>query len=349
MARASSGLYSQVYFSCSIAAILDSCGASTNLLPVRGHLLWMDADSSSDMAGDPDQLQRVHYRQAACFRLAYRATLTFRVHQQTFGTSNNPHIQLNVVPSDGTPEVRIFSKNDQFTWSNPVVITVEPRTTAFRLKFRLKVRSRTFWAGLNNIVLQDEGLMEFSTWTAATKTPPTHSPTDTSRTTSIETEVTYMSMRTSTARTSRSSTPTLALTTTSLPLTPPATPQPASRCEIGPAIISRCAKGVITLSTMDFRNSDAMEAVFLGDNTFPCRNHLRNMHMWLLESESGTRAVDPFLPTVVTCRNGQPDFSERNPDATESMRLAFRIVSVDFTCRDLFVRYLERIALLVKN
>ncbi|XP_055355782.1 uncharacterized protein LOC129601084 [Paramacrobiotus metropolitanus] len=140
---------------------------------------------------------------------------------------------------------------------------------------------------------------------------------------------------------------TISVDTTSAPLLTSTIAAPAT-CAIGwgtTPITARCRRGVVEMDTTDFQTSDAVEAVFAGDSTYPCRTHLRNLHLWLLRTAgvATSRSSQP-QPTVVTCAKGQVAFSERDPDAAESPHLIFRTASVDFKCRSLFVQFLQRMA-----
>ncbi|XP_055332868.1 uncharacterized protein LOC129584644 isoform X2 [Paramacrobiotus metropolitanus] len=120
-----------------------------------------------------------------------------------------------------------------------------------------------------------------------------------------------------------------------------------STCDVGPAIIYNCQKGVVSIDSpiSDIDSSDGMEAVFRGDNTYPCRTHLRKLHVWLLELV-GRSSRSGYEPTLITCRKGQFDFSEPNPDAAQSTELVLRTVSVDLACRNAFSHFVRQMVAL---
>ncbi|XP_055355791.1 uncharacterized protein LOC129601092 [Paramacrobiotus metropolitanus] len=124
-------------------------------------------------------------------------------------------------------------------------------------------------------------------------------------------------------------------------------------CNIGCSsapLTCRCQKGVVSMDETDFQTTDAVETIFAGDSTYPCRTHLRNLHLWLLKTGGvpSARSTNVHLPTLVTCAKGQFHFSEEDPDAVESSSLVFRMESVDLKCRNIFVQFLKRMASLRK-
>ncbi|XP_055329163.1 uncharacterized protein LOC129581901 isoform X2 [Paramacrobiotus metropolitanus] len=115
-------------------------------------------------------------------------------------------------------------------------------------------------------------------------------------------------------------------------------------CDVGPAIVYSCQKGLVSIDSpiSDIDSSDAMEAVFRGDNTYPCRTHLRKLHVWLKELV-GMSPRSGYTPTVITCRKSHFEFSERDPDEAQSTELMLRTVSIDLKCRNAFVQFVRHV------
>ncbi|XP_055346061.1 MAM and LDL-receptor class A domain-containing protein 1-like [Paramacrobiotus metropolitanus] len=111
--------------------------------------------------------------------LPFTTLFSFKVMQQMFALSNNnPYILVYIVPTDGSEEVLIYSKRDQFTWSENIVLTLQPRNR-FRIRFRLRTGNGKVYAAVAGIVLNREGLIILPT-------TPTDPPTTTLQSSSLD-------------------------------------------------------------------------------------------------------------------------------------------------------------------
>ncbi|XP_055328780.1 uncharacterized protein LOC129581615 [Paramacrobiotus metropolitanus] len=138
--------------------------------------------------------------------------------------------------------------------------------------------------------------------------------------------------------------------------TTPMSPQSSSvtpvsqYCEFGPAIITRCSNGTVTMPAVHPDLSEASDAVFDGDNTYLCRTHLRNLHAWLLEQAARTVPHQPpHSFTTVSCQRGALQFSASDPDTAQSTGLQFRAATVDLKCRIIFAGFLTQLSSFSNN
>ncbi|XP_055348890.1 uncharacterized protein LOC129595807 [Paramacrobiotus metropolitanus] len=117
------------------------------------------------------------------------------------------------------------------------------------------------------------------------------------------------------------------------------------QCSDAPPIRFRCAAGNITLLTgraRPFDLSNAVKMEYTADNAFKCREHLKNIHKWLVDTHkpAGNNEHTNGDTVVAVCRQGKVTLSDVNFEFSPAVKLTY-YTHPNPTCRKIFVDFLK--------
>ena len=120
---------------------------------------------------------------------------------------------------------------------------------------------------------------------------------------------------------------------TAVPLTPP-------------PLITKCSKGVLSLSEVDLEAVESTTAKFIGDNSFKCRLFANHLHSWVVGLISPNKAVSQRMESdtvAVQCRGkGVLELSNTDVDTAEAINITVDIAATK-KCLEFFHNFWREI------